>query len=277
VSPKKRKAPAGPNFRTDLARRAAAIGLAAEHLDRALVIGQIAGLLAQDKALKGNIAHKGAAMLHLVNRSKRFSRDLDSADIRGRAVDERAIRHALSTPAAKRVVLSIDKITSRGEDSLTLLLNCRPLQGGTSIGITLSINWSEPFLRPPIIETYRIRGDEAIAVPVMDPRERAAEKVRAFLTRGEASDAYDLWWYASAVLTEAEMLGLGSLIRQKLATSRLADDLELHLYFEEMEENARNEWEKGHSLIIAAADKPAWPKVAKALARFKRVVPQRPR
>lgn len=277
MSPTKHRRPAGPNFRTDLVRRAAAIGIAAEHLDRALVIGQIAGLLAQDKALKGNIAHKGAAMLHLVNRSKRFSRDLDSADIRGRAVDERAIRRALSTPAARRVVLSIAKITSRGEDSFTLLLNCRPLHGGSSIGITLSINWSEPFLRSPVVETYRVRGDEAIAVPVMDPRERAAEKVRAFLTRGEAADAYDLWWYGSEVLTEAEILGLRSLIKQKLATSRLADDLELHARFDEMEASARDEWEKGHGLIIAPTDRPPWPSVAAVLARFRRVVPRRPR
>ncbi len=277
MSPSKRKAPAGPNFRTDLARRASAVGIATEHLDRALVIGQIAGLLAQDKTLKGNIAHKGAAMLHLVNRSPRLSRDLDSADIRGRAVDERDIKRALSTPAAQRVVRKIDRITAGGADSLTLLLHCRPLRGAASMGITFSINWSEPFLLKPVMETYKVRGDEIIRVPVMDPRERAAEKVRAFLTRGEASDAYDLWWYATKVLSEAELLKLGPLIRKKLDTSRLPSDLELHPHFDQMRDTAKNEWDRGANLIIAATDKPAWPKVAAALARFKRVVPQRPR
>lgn len=36
-----------------------------EDLARALIIGQIAGLFAKGPALKGKIAHKGAAMLHL--------------------------------------------------------------------------------------------------------------------------------------------------------------------------------------------------------------------
>lgn len=277
MSPKKkRKAPAGPNFRTDLTRRASEIGLATEHLDRALVIGQVAGLLIQDKALRGKLAHKGAAMLHLVNRSKRLSRDLDSAEIRGREVDDAAIRRALATPAAKRIVLSIDRITARGNDSLTLILQCRPLRGGDPMGITFSVNWSEPFLLKPVMESYVVRG-ETIAVPVMDPRERAAEKVRAFLDRGEAGDVYDLWWYASEVLTDAEMLKLGSLIKTKLENSRLGDELDLQERFYEMTENAKAEWAKGQNLILSATDKPAWAEVAKALTRFKGVTPRKPR
>lgn len=70
------------------------LGVKPEDLERALIIGQIAGLLAKEPALRGKIAHKGAAMLHLVDLSHRLSRDLDSAEIRGQRIDERAVRRA---------------------------------------------------------------------------------------------------------------------------------------------------------------------------------------
>jgi len=62
VSPGKRPKAAPPSFRTEVTRRAVTLGVKAEDLERALIIGQIAGLLAKDPALKGKIAHKGAAM-----------------------------------------------------------------------------------------------------------------------------------------------------------------------------------------------------------------------
>lgn len=93
------------------------LGVKPEDLDRALIIGQIAGLLAKDAALKGKIAHKGAAMLRLVNLSQRLSRDLDTADIRGQRLEERAVRHALDTPAARKVVVRVDKVTAQGSET----------------------------------------------------------------------------------------------------------------------------------------------------------------
>ena len=147
-------------------------------------------------------------MLHLVNASQRLSRDLDTAEIRGNEMDEQTVRRALSTPAASKVVLRIDKIVSRGKESLSLIVHCRPLRGGETVGITVSINWSEPFTLKPVLESYALPDGTPISVPVMDPRERAAEKVRAFMTRGEASDAYDLWWYATKVLKVSVLLGL---------------------------------------------------------------------
>lgn len=83
MSPKKKARPAGPTFRTELKRRATDLAVASEDLDRALVIGQIAGLLVKDPGLEGKLAHKGAAVLRLVEKCERLSRDLDSADIRG--------------------------------------------------------------------------------------------------------------------------------------------------------------------------------------------------
>lgn len=51
MSPKKAK-PAGPSFRTELKRRASDLGIGSEDFERALVIGQIAGLLVKDPGLR---------------------------------------------------------------------------------------------------------------------------------------------------------------------------------------------------------------------------------
>jgi|GEM_PF-2544373 len=273
MSPSRRPKAVPPSFRAAVTRRAVTLGVKPEDLERALIIGQIAGLLARAPALKGKIAHKGAAMLHLVNLSRRLSRDLDSADIRGQQLDERVVRRALETTAARKVVVRIDRIAARGAESLTLLVHCRALRGGTTIGITVSINWSEPFSLTPVMESYALPDGTPIRVPVMDRRERAAEKVRAFLTRGEAADAYDLWWYATKVLTASELLGLGPLIQTKLGRSRLGrgDVLER---FDDMRDNAKAEWTSGTGLVIAGP-KPAWAEVDKALTRFKSVSPHR--
>ena len=121
MSPRKKAKPAGPTFRTELKRRADDVGVSAEDFERALIIGQIAGLLIKDPGLKGKLAHKGAAMLRLVDKSERLSRDLDSADIRGERVDTRLIARALTTPEAKKVVLKI--IPSRpGQNSVSFLV-----------------------------------------------------------------------------------------------------------------------------------------------------------
>ena len=123
------------------------------------------------------------------------------------------------------------------------------------------------------MESYTLPDGTPISVPVMDSRERAAKKVRAFLTRGEAADAYDLWWYATKVLTASEVLSLGKLIQTKLGRSRLSTG-DVLLRFDEMSRNAKVEWTTGTGLVIAGP-KPRWTEVDKALARFKSVTPHR--
>lgn len=167
----------------------------------------------------------------------------------------------------------IDRIAARGADSLTWLVHCRALRGGSTVGISVSINWSEPFTLKPVMESYKLPDGSPISVPVMDSRERAAEKLRAFLTRGEASDAYDLWWYATKVLTASDVLSMGRLIQTKLGRSRLGGG-DVLVRFDEMRDNAKAEWTMGTGLVIAGP-KPTWPEVDKALGRFKAVTPQR--
>ena len=275
MSPKKSGKPAGPTFRTELKRRADDLGVSSEDFERALIIGQIAGLLVREPSLKGKLAHKGAAVLRLVEKSERLSRDLDSADIRGERVDTRLIIRALSTADAKKVVLKL--VPNRpGQNSVTFLVECRRLSGGATLPITITINWSEPFLLPPVMADYRLPDGTPIKVPVMRAVEPSAEKVRAFLSRGEATDAYDLWWYWSRVLTTVDREKLPGLIKRKLlSTTRPvpgADDL--HARFDAMRENAEEEWASGKGLVLSGK-KPDWKDVDAALLRFKARVRQK--
>lgn len=105
--------------------------------------------------------------------------------------------------------------------------------------------------------------------------ESASEKVRAFLTRGSANDAYDMWWYWTSVLTKEDRLKLGGLIKRKLASPacRLPESDLLGL-FDDTRQNAEREWESGTGLTITGP-KPEWAEVDRALTRFKGLVPHR--
>jgi predicted nucleotidyltransferase component of viral defense system len=273
LSAKKKAKPSGPTFRTELKRRASDLGVPSEDLDRALIIGQIAGLLIKDDALKGKLAHKGAAVLRLVEKSQRLSRDLDSADIRGQRVTARAIERALSTAEAKKVVLKVTP-NRPGQSSISFLVECRRLAGGATLPITITINWSEPFILPIVMGDYLLPNGTPIKVPVMQAVERAAEKVRAFLTRGEATDAYDLWWYWNRVLTTVDNEKLPSLIKRKLASSArpIPGADKLHERFEKMRQNAEDEWKTGRGLVLSGK-KPDWKDVDAALLKFKARTP----
>jgi len=231
-------------------------------------------LLVQDASLKGKLAHKGAAVLRLVEKSERLSRDLDSADIRGQRVEGRAVLRALSTARARKVVLRV--VPSRpSKTGISFLVECRRLTGGTTMSITVTINWSEPFLLPVAMAEYQLPDGSPIKVPVMQAVERAAEKVRAFLTRGEGSDAYDLWWYWSRVLTIADHQKLAGLIKRKLASAArpIPGTAALHERFDEMRENAHDEWRTGKGLVLSGT-KPDWKDVNAALLQFKARTPQ---
>jgi len=273
VSPRKKAKLAGPTFRTELKRRATDLGVASEDFERALIIGQLAGLLVQYPGLKGKLAHKGGAVLRLVEKSERLSRDLDSADIRGQRIETRLVVRALSTALARKVVLRV--VPSRpGKSGISFLVECRRLAGGSTMSITLTINWSEPFILPVAMANYQLPDGTPIKVPVMQAVERAAEKVRAFVTRGEGSDAYDLWWYWNRVLTTARHRKLPGLIKRKLASAArpIPGADKLHERFDEMRENARDEWKTGQGLVVSGT-KPNWTDVDAALLKFKARTP----
>ena len=61
--------------------------------------------------------------------------------------------------------------------------------------MSVSFNWSEPLLLEPQWRTFELQGRKA-TIPVLAPAERAAEKVRAYLSPARSAlgnDAYDLY------------------------------------------------------------------------------------
>ncbi len=178
MSTRARKKSSRPTFRTEVRRQAEALGVPLDALERALILGQLAVLLADHPQMSGAVVFKGGAMMRLVDESPRLSRDLDSSELRGRPIREESVREALSTRAAKRVVLGLDRIVRGGATSISFLVRCRPLTGGQQIAMTVSVNWDEPVLLKPESRLITLPNGDQVRVPVMHRGERAAEKVR---------------------------------------------------------------------------------------------------
>jgi len=219
------------------------------------------------------VAFKGGAMMRLVDQSPRLSRDLDSSELRGRPIREEWVREALSTRAAKRVVLGLDRIVRGGATSISFLVRCRPITGGQQIAITVSVNWDEPLLLEPEPQLIRLPNGDQVQIPVMHRAERAAEKVRAFMDRGEANDAHDLHWYSTRSLRAADWRRLPRLISDKLVLLRVAPGVDLHQRFDVMRARARERWARGQGLVTVAQP-PEWENVDAELIRFRDLVPR---
>ncbi len=270
---KQKRKPPGPTFRTEVRRQAVALGIPHDALERALILGQVAALLSEYPRMREAVAFKGGAMMRLVDQSPRLSRDLDSSELRGRPIQEEWVREALSTAAARRVVLGIDRIVRRSVASVGFLVRCRPLTGGEQIAITVSVNWDEPLLLSPELQAIELPNLDKVLVPVVHRAERAAEKVRAFMDRGEASDAHDLHWYATRRLNADDWRRLPDLTQNKLTLLRVPPETNLHQRFDAMRINAQEQWQRSQGLVMVA-DLPSWEEVDAQLMRFKALIPQ---
>lgn len=271
-APARRVLPA-PNLRKSFIRAAAELGVPVEDAERALILGQIAELLVAHPRIGRALAFKGGAIMRLVDRSPRLSRDLDGSAVAGQRIRRRWIEEALSTAAARRVVFGVPTIWNENPASIVIpVIECRPLSGQAKVAVSLSVNWDDPLLDEPEQRTVEIAG-RRVALPVMTARERAAEKVRAFLTRGEAADAHDLYYYGSVVLTAPDWERLPDLIRRKLERARLPDK-DLRVRWDEMVALAEVSYARGEGLLLVAAKAP-WSHVQRQLRRFKAAVPKR--
>ncbi len=176
----KRKAkgePAAPTFRTEVRRQADALGVPHDALERALILGQVAALLTEHPRMRAAVAFKGGAIMRLVDQSPRLSRDLDGSELRGHLIREEWVREALSTKAARRVVLGVDKIVRGGAASISFLVRCRALTGGEQIAITVSVNWDEPLLLEPERQSIELPNRDRVHVPVVHRAERPQRKL----------------------------------------------------------------------------------------------------
>lgn len=270
--PARRSLPA-PNLRKSFIRAAAVLGVPVEDAERALILGQIAELLVAHPRIGRALAFKGGAIMRLVDRSPRLSRDLDGSAVAGQRIRRGWIEEALSTTAARRVVFGLPIIWNENRASIVIpVIECRPLSGQSKVVVSLSINWDDPLLEEPEQRLVEIAG-RRVALPVMTARERAAEKVRAFLTRGEAADAHDLYYYGSGVLAAPDRRRLPDLIRRKLQRARLPDT-DLHVRWDEMAALAESSYARGEGLLLVAAKAP-WSEVQRQLRRFKAAIPDR--
>lgn len=243
--------------------------------DRAVILGQLAELLAAHPRIGRRIAFKGGAIMHLVDGSARLSRDLDGSVVAGRPVRRVWVEQALSTPAARRVVVSVPRIVNENPSSLVFpVVTCRSLsrRGQATLGVSFSINWDDPLLDPPRMATVQL-GSRAAQIPVLTARERAAEKVRTFLTRGQARDAYDLHHFGAHTLTATDRRRLPQLISRKLA-GHVPDHWDLRARWDEQTDLAREAYERGEGLVVLRP-KPPWNEVLHELQRFRTCLPRR--
>jgi len=221
--------------------------------------------------MRTGIAYKGGAIMRLVDNSPRLSRDLDGAAVSGMAIRRRWVEQALSTPAARRIILGVPRIVNENPTSLVFpVIECRSLSGRGKISLSLSINWDDPLLEVPELRDIQLPKGVA-SIPVVHRRERAAEKVRAFMMRGEVSDAFDLYQYGAHILTAEDWPALPRLISRKLL-GRFQEQDDLHRLFDEMVAQVKEFWGRPGSMVIAA-DVPGWPPVLQQLKQFKANVP----
>ena len=104
------------NLRTEIVRAAENASVPLDDFERALILGQIAGLLAAHPKVGGKVAFKGGVIMNLIDGSPRLSRDLDGVLATGGRVTEATIREALSTTEAQKVVKRNTRVLRRAND-----------------------------------------------------------------------------------------------------------------------------------------------------------------
>ena len=185
-----------PNLRTEVVRAADTATVPLDDFERALILGQIAGLLAAHPKVSGKLAFKGGAIMNLIDGSPRLSRDLDGAMATGGRITEAIVHEALSTPEARKIVKRIERFAMLGTKGLRFpVIACHPLSGIDEITVTLSIHWDAPLILKAEPETVVINGRN-VTFLVVARLERLAEKIRAFVDRGLDRDAFDLYHFS---------------------------------------------------------------------------------
>ena len=261
-----------PNLRRQVVQAAKQAQVPLDEWDRAQVLGQIAGLIAAHPKVGGMIAFKGGAIMHLIDGSPRLSKDLDASLVAGGKITEAVIREALGTDDAKRVVISIGELVSVGPHSITFpVIVCHPLSGQGRVALQLSVNWQAPLLRKPERKEITIHGRKVSFLVVARP-ERIAEKIRAFLVRDRASDAFDLYHSAKQGISPAERAVLPVLVATKLAEDDdVPTGVNLHELFDSKIKRLASSWSK--ATLVLTGERPPWAEVGPRVSGFKRYIP----
>lgn len=264
------------DFRRQVVRAADESNVQTNDYERAIILGQIASLLATHPRIAGKIAFKGGAIMTLIDKSPRLSRDLDGAMVAGGRIDEQTIRDALTdTPEARRIVKRVDRFATTGKTGLRFpVIVCHPLSGKGEVTVMLSVNWSEPLLLKPETKVVTILGRK-VSLPVVARIERVSEKVRAFIDRGEDRDGFDLYYFSSHGLSAREWSRLGGLVERKIqADDELPPGTDLHGLFDEHMETLASSWAQRGGLTVMRSV-PPWDDVRPHVEKFRTYLPVR--
>ncbi len=262
------------NLRTEIVRAAENASVPLDDFERALILGQIAGLLAAHPKVGGKVAFKGGAIMNLIDGSPRLSRDLDGVLATGGRLTEATIREALSTTEAQKVVKRIERFTKLGTTGLRFpVIACYPLSGVDEMTVALSIHRDAPLILEPERQTITIRGRET-AFLVVARLERLAEKIRAFVDRGLDRDAFDLYQFSTKGVSADDLNRLSPLVEQKFREdSELPAGADLHTLFDgHLATFAETFGTKGG--LVVMGDPPAWSTVEPLVKAFRRFVPR---
>lgn len=273
MSPRKERI----SLRTQVVRAAEQASVPLDDYDRAIILGQIAGLLAAHPKVGGRVAFKGGAIMHLVDGSPRLSRDLDGVMVAGGRITEAVVRQALSTPDARKIVKRIERFTAIGKKGIRFpVIACHPLSGIDEVSVTLSIHWDAPLILKPEPHVLTILGED-VTLLIVARVERLAEKIRAFVDRGLDRDAFDLSHYSVKGLSAEERAQLPALVDQKFREDdEISDGTDLHDLFDGHVERLAVTWGRSGGMIVLQA-RPDWSEVEPRVRSFRRVVPARKR
>ena len=153
------KKAAPPDLRREVIRAAREADVPLTVYDRAIILGQVAALLADHPRIGPVIAFKGGAIANLVDGSPRFSKDLDSHVAHARTRIRPAwVEGALTTgERARRIVKRVDDIRVVEREGLKVpLIVCHPRSGVNEVYIEFEIKWDEPLLLPPVSEKIEV-------------------------------------------------------------------------------------------------------------------------
>lgn len=108
---------------------------------------------------------------------------------------------------------------------------------------------------------------------ILARRERAAEKVRAFIDRELGRDAFDLWYFARERLDVRDWRELPKLIDSKLTRSELlAPGEDVLAAFDAAVAQVEESWDPSADLILVE-QAPGWAEVKEEVLRFRGCLP----
>lgn len=174
-----------------------------------------------------------------------------------------------ANPEAARVFLAKPRIVNITDRGISYpIIECRAVGSGRNpITVKLSINWSERLQLDAVWQELTVHGiTRKVRIPTVDGRERAAEKVRAFLERADVNDAFDLNHFAARNWKPRDWNVVARLIPIKLQNSTIRPGTNLPTRFDEQLARVKSVWPGD---LVVSGGAPSWSAVEPGVLRFR--------